>query len=88
MISIFEPKDEIASLYFHFPCEEYNYLESIKLRFTLNMLLLGFSKTDIDKFLEHVYELHKRSYLSNREFHKDMCKYKEFVNWLKTQNNN
>ena len=52
------------------------------------MLLLGFSKTDIDKFLEHVYELHKRSYLSNREFHKDMCKYKEFVNWLKTQNNN
>ena len=88
MINIFEPKDEIASLYFHFPCEEYNYTESIKLRFTLNMLLLGFSKTDVDKFLEHVYELHKRSYLSNREFHKDMCKYKEFVNWLKTQNNN
>lgn len=88
LIGIFEPKDEIASLYFHFPCEEYNYTESIKLRFTLNMLFLGFSKTDINKFLDHVYAITKKSYSFDRDIYKSNCKYKEFTDWLKTQNNN
>ena len=85
MISIFEPKDEIASLYFHFPCEEYNKVDSRKLRLKLNALFLGYKLNDIDNFMIWLTEKRNKLCVDQYYFYEEYCNLKTFKEWLNSE---
>ena len=85
-------KDDIGSLFWPFVCDEYNYIESIKLRFKLNCLFLGYKETDIYNYLEYIkrdivgltryYDIHR-----DNKIYKDNCRISKFNEWLNDKEN-
>ena len=78
--------DELYSLFFPLPCEEYNKVDSRKLRLTLNALFLGYKLDDIDNFMIWLVEKRNKSYLDRYYFYEKYCNLKTFKEWLNSEN--
>lgn len=77
--------DELYSLFFPFPCEEYNKAVSRILRLRLNALFLGYKNKDIDVFELWLQEKCHKSYSNRHVFYKEYCNLKTFKEWLNSE---
>lgn len=77
--------DELYSLFFPFPCEEYNKVDSRILRLRLNALFLGYKNKDIDVFELWLQEKRNKSYLNRYDFYEENCNLKTFREWLNSE---
>lgn len=74
--------DELGSLFFPWPCEEWCLISSRLLRFDLNARFLGYQETDIDKFIEKVAKDERHSLCGTSRFystHLTIAKFREFL---------
>lgn len=81
----FDDYDELYSLFFPLPCEEYNKVDSRVLRLRLNALFLGYKNKDIDVFELWLQEKRNKSYLHRYDFYEKHCNLKTFKEWLNSE---
>ena len=77
--------DGLYSLFFPLPCEEYNKVDSRKLRLKLNALFLGYKLNDIDNFMMWLIEKRNKLYLDQYYFYEEYCNLKTFKEWLNSK---
>ena len=77
--------DELYSLFFPLPCEEYNKVDSRKLRLKLNALFLGYKLNNIDDFMIWSIEKRNKLCLDRCYFYEEYCNLKTFKEWLNSE---
>lgn len=77
--------EDLGSLFFPWPCEEWCRDDSRLLRFNLNARFLGYQESDIERFIEIVDKAQRRTYSDTRDFYREHLTIAKFREFLTTQ---